>query len=83
MILEKLYRYLEKDIEKYKNYNSSIFNTIKLVITKMGVIGNIDRKYQELSNYKLRKYYDNCYSMIMYLIQTEKVLKYKEEIKSE
>ena len=82
MILEKLYQYIENDIDKYKNFNTSIYNTIKLVITNMGIKGNIDKKYQDLSNYKLRKYYDNCYSMIVYLIYTENVLKYKEEIKN-
>ena len=48
----------------------------------MGVIGNIDKKYQSLTNYKLRKYYDECYSLICYLIQMENINKYKEEIKN-
>ena len=74
---------MQKDIEKYKSYNSSVYSSIKTVITKMGVIGDIDKKYSDLSNYKLRKYYDNCFSMMSYLIRTENILKYKEEIKLE
>lgn len=83
IILNKLYNYLLSDVEKYKSYNSSIFSSIKLVINKMGVVGEIDKKYQNLSNYKLRKYYDYCFNMITYLLRTEAINKYKEELKSE
>ena len=83
IILNKLYNYLLTDVEKYKSYNSSIFSSIKLVINKMGVVGDIDKKYQNLSNYKLRKYYDYCFNMITYLLRTETINKYKEELKSE
>ena len=83
IILNKLYNYLLSDIEKYKSYNSSIFSSIKLVINKMGVVGDIDKKYQNLSNYKLRKYYDYCFNMMTYLLRTETINKYKEELKSE
>lgn len=83
MILYKIYQFLEQDLEKYKSYSSSIMNSIKTVVLKMGVVGEIDKKYSHLSNYKLRKYYDNCFVMMSYLIQTESVLKYKEEIKME
>lgn len=83
IILNKLYNYLLSDIEKYKSYNSSIFSSIKLVINKMGVVGDIDKKYQNLSNYKLRKYYDYCFNMMTYLLRTEAINKYKEELKSE
>lgn len=83
IILNKLYNYLLSDVEKYKSYNSSIFSSIKLVINKMGVVGEIDKKYQNLSNYKLRKYYDYCFNMMTYLLRTEAINKYKEELKSE
>ena len=83
IILNKVYNYLLVDYEKYKSYNSSIFSSIKLVINKMGVIGDIDKKYQNLSNYKLRKYYDYCFNMITYLLRTETINKYKEELKNE
>lgn len=82
LILEKIYYYLEKHQEKYKKYNPTIYNTIKIVITKMGIIGNMDKKYQELSNYKLKKYYDYCFELIMYLIKTENILKYRDEIRN-
>ena len=83
LILYKIYQYIIKDIEKYKSYNSSVFTSIKLVINKMGIIGETDKKYKVLSNYKLRKYYDNCFEMIVYLLNTENILKYKEEIRKE
>ena len=47
----------------------------------MGVRGNIDKKYQHLSSYKLKKYYDYCYECILYLLKTENINKYREEIK--
>ena len=83
IILNKLYNYIQSDLEKYKSLNSSVYQSIKLVVTKMGIIGEIDKKYQNLSNYKLRKYYDYCFNMITYLLRTETINKYKEELKSE
>lgn len=81
IILNKIYNYMLLDIDKYKSYNSTMFNSIKLVCTKMGVITDIDNKYKDLSNYKLRKYYDNCFNIMTYLIRTENILKYKDEIR--
>ena len=83
IILNKLYNYILSDIDKYKSFNSSVYQSIKLVITKMGVVGEIDKKYQNLSNYKLRKYYDYCFNMITYLLRTEAINKYREELKNE
>lgn len=82
MILEKIYHFLESN-EKYKTLNSSIYNSIKTVVTKMGVIGELDKKYKHLTNYKMKKYYDSCFEMMVYLVKTESILKYKEEIKKE
>lgn len=82
LILNKLYNYLTNDIEKYKSINTSIYNTIKTIITKMGVIGDIEKKYIALSNYKIRKYYDYCFKMMCYLINSEYVYKIKDEIKN-
>ncbi len=80
LILYKIYYYMLEDIEKYKSYNSSLWSSIKLIVTKMGILGDIDKKYNDLSNYKIRKYYDNCFSFMTYLIRTELILKNKEEI---
>ena len=82
LILYKIYNYMLEDVEKYKSYNSTLWSSIKMIVTKMGIVGDIDKKYSDLSNYKIRKYYDNCFSLMTYLIRTELVLKYKEEILS-
>ena len=74
---------MTKDADKYKSFNSTLYTSIKTVVTKMGIIGDIDKKYKDISNYKIRKYYDNCFQIMCYLIQTENILKYKDEIKSE
>ena len=81
IILNKLYNYISKDQDKYKSLNSSIYSSIKLIINKMGVIGEIDSKYKNLTNYKLRKYYDYCFRLICFIINTEYIMKIKEEIK--
>ena len=81
IILNKIYNYIIKDIDLYKSYNSTVFSSIKIVINKMGIIGDIDKKYKNLSNYKLRKYYDNCFKMMCYLIETKNIYKYRDEIK--
>ncbi len=82
IILDKIYAFILKDSEKYKSYNTSLYNCIKTVITKMGVCSDISKKYQGLSNYMLKKYYDECFDMMIYLIKTDKITKYRDEIKS-
>ena len=83
IILNKIYNYMILDMDKYKSYNSTLYNTVKQVVTKMGISQEIDKKYQDLSNYKIRKYYDNCFEIMCYLIKTESIIKYKDEIKKE
>ena len=82
IILEKLYYYLEENKDKYRKNNSNIYSTIKTVITKMGVINGIHKSYQGLSNYKLKKYYDYCFELMIYLMNTEVIMKYRDEIRS-
>ena len=82
IVLNKIYNYLCLDIDKYKSFNASIFNSIKLIITKMGVSSEIDKKYISLSNYKLRKYYDYCFRLMCYLINSEYVYKIRDEIRN-
>ncbi len=81
MILDKMYSYLEKNIDKYKSYNSTLLTAVKQVINKMGVRYEIDKKYANLSTYKLRKYYDYSFSIMCYLIKTENIFKYRDSIK--
>ena len=81
LILNKIYNYICLDINKYKSYNTSVFTSCKTIVTKMGVVGEIDKKYIKLSNYKLRKYYDNCFKMMCYLINSEFIYKIKDDIK--
>ena len=83
IILNKIYNYIEKDIEKYKGYNNTLVNIVKNIVNKMGIIGIIDKKYEKLSYYKLKKYYDYCFSIMLYLIRTELIYKYRDEIKKE
>jgi hypothetical protein len=81
MILKKIYDYMNEDIELYKSFNSTIFTSIKNVITKMGVVGDIDKKYEKLSYYKLCKYYDYAFKMMCYLIDSKNIYKYRDEIR--
>ncbi len=81
IILNKIYDYMNKDIELYKSFNSTIFTSIKNVITKMGVIGDIDKKYEKLSYYKLCKYYDYAFKMMCYLIDSKNIYKYRDEVR--
>lgn len=83
ILLNKIYNIMCLNIDKYKSLNNSIFMSIKTVITKMGVIGDMDKKYLSLSSYKVRKYYDYCFQMMCYLIKSESIFKYRDEIKGE
>jgi len=80
ILLLKIYQLMG---DEYKSYNPSIYMCIKTVVQKMGIQGDIDSKYKKLSHYKLRKYYDYCYKMMSYLIQSREIMKYREEIRSE
>ncbi len=82
IILNKLYDFLCLDYEKYKSYNPSVFNTIKFVVNKMGIIDKIDKKYKNFSNITLKKYYDDIFLMITYLIETDNIIAKKDEIKN-
>ena len=83
IILHKIYLLMNEKVDLYKSLNNSIYMSIKTVITKMGISGNMDKKYSNLSTYKIRKYYDYCFQMMCYLVKTESILKYREEIKGE
>ena len=82
IILYKIYDYLLKDYEKYKNYNSTVLTSIKFIVYKLGVIGDIDKKYRDISVYKIKKYYDYCFNMMVFLIRSEIILKYRDEIRN-
>ena len=81
IILGKLYEYLCLDYDKYKSYNPSVFNSIKFVVNKMGVVGQIDKRYKNFSNIILKKYYDDAFFMMTYLIETDNINIKKDEIK--
>ena len=78
ILLLKIFNLMGDD---YKSYNPSIYSTIKIIINKMGIMGEVDSKYKNLSTYKLRKYYDYCYKMMIYLVQSREIMKCREEIK--
>ena len=81
IILYKIFEYINKDYDKYKNYNSTVLTSVKFIVNKLGVDGDIDRKYKDMSLYKLKKYYDYCFTLMVYLIRSEIVLKYRDEIR--
>ena len=82
IILYKIYEYICKDYDKYKSYNSTLLTSIKFIINKLGIDGEIDKKYRDISLYKLKKYYDYCFTMMIYLLRSEIVLKYRDEIRN-
>lgn len=82
MILKKIFEFINNDYDKYKNYNNTVLTSIKFIVTKLGIEKEIDMKYKKISLYKLKKYYDYCFSMMIYLIRSEIILKYKDEIKN-
>ena len=48
----------------------------------MGIIGKTDKKYKNFSNITLKKYYDDTFLMITYLIETDNIIAKKDEIKN-
>ena len=78
ILLLKIFNIMGDD---YKSFNPSIYSMIKMIVNKMGIVGEVDSKYKNLSTYKLRKYYDYCYKMMIYLVQSKEIMKCKEEIK--
>lgn len=82
IILNKLYNCLLKEEKKYLKINEEIYNTIKIIINKMGVIGDIDDKYKSLTTYKLRKYYDYCFRLICFMINSKYIYKNHDKIKN-
>ena len=81
IILNKIYQYINNDYDKYKNYNSTVLTSVKFIVNKLGIDGEIDKKYKDLSLYKLKKYYDYSFTMMVYLIRSEIVLKYRDKVR--
>lgn len=79
MILSKMYPMMEK----YKPNHTGVYMSMKHIVCKMGIIGEIDKKYKGFSHYKLKKYYDYCFEMMCYLVNSHKIQQYREEIKGE
>lgn len=81
IILNKIYQYINNNYDKYKNYNSTVLTSVKFIVNKLGIDGEIDKKYKDLSLYKLKKYYDYSFTMMVYLIRSEIVLKYRDKVR--
>ena len=81
IILNKIYQYINNNYDKYKNYNSTVLTSVKFIVNKLGIYGEIDKKYKDLSLYKLKKYYDYSFTMMVYLIRSEIVLKYRDKVR--
>ena len=82
IVLFKIYQYICRDYDKYKSYNSTILTSVKFIVTKLGISGDIDKSYKDMSLYKLKKYYDYAFTMMVYIIRSEIVLKYRDEIRN-
>jgi len=80
IILNKIYNIIN---DKYKSYNPQVYSSVKTIIFKMGIIGEIDKKYKSLSTYKLKKYYDYCLEMIIYLVKSKTIYEFRDEVKAE
>ena len=66
-----------------KPFKEAIQNGAEAIMVGHILAKDIDKKYSDLSNYKLRKYYDNCFCMMSYLIRTENIIKARDEIRNE
>ena len=82
LILNKIYQYINNNYDKYKNYNSTVLTSVKFIVNKLGIDGEIDKKYKDMSLYRLKKYYDYSFTMMLYLIRSEIVLKYRDKVRN-
>lgn len=73
-ILKKLDLFIEKDKKKYKGLNASTYDSIQIIVNKMGINHPItEQPYSDLKSDELIKWYDKCFKLMIHLIRIENI----------
>ena len=74
IILKKLDLFIEKDKKKYKGLNASTYDSIQIIVNKMGINHPItEQPYSDLKSDELIKWYDKCFKLMIHLIRIEDI----------
>lgn len=73
-ILKKIDLFIEKRKSVYKSLNSSTYDTIQVIVNKMGINHPLEEKpYVDITEEKLIDWYDKCFKLMIHLIRTEDI----------
>lgn len=81
-ILKKIDLFIEKRKGDYKSFNAPTYDTIQIIVNKMGINHPLKEKgYVDMTNDELIIWYDKCFKLMIHLIRTEEVNKINDERK--
>lgn len=73
-ILKKIDLYIEERAKFYKGLNAATYESIQLIVNKMGVNHPLkDSPYVDMSEAEIIEWYDRCFKLMIHLIRTEDV----------
>lgn len=82
-ILKELDLYLEKNKKAYQEVDKDTYNTIQVIVNKMGVNHPLkEEPFITFNEEKLIGWYDKCFKLIIHLIRKKEIKKINDERKS-
>ena len=81
-ILKGLDLYIEEEKEKYKSLDNDTYNSIQLIVNKMGINHPINEEpYKSYSTEEIEIWYDKCFKLMIHLIRKKSVNEINKERK--
>jgi hypothetical protein len=81
-ILKDLDLYIEKDKRIYQSLDKDTYNSIQVIVNKMGVNHPIkESPYDMFDKNELAEWYDKCFKLIIHLIRKKEINKINDERK--
>ena len=72
--------YIEKEKNKYKNYDKKLYDSIGTIVNKIGINHPITEKALEnLTETEKIEWYDKCFKMMIHLLRYEEINNIKKE----
>jgi hypothetical protein len=82
-ILKELDMYIEKNKKMYQSLENDTYNSIQVIVNKMGVNHPIkEEPYASFDDEKIVDWYDKCFKLIIHLIRKKVVKEINDERKS-
>lgn len=78
-ILKAIDLYIEQNKKEISGLDSKLYNAIGTIVNEMGVNHPINKKFEDLTEQDLIKWYDKCFLMMLHSIRAVEINKIKRE----